>query len=246
MSLPVLKTPSYTLTVPSTNKVVKYRPFLVREEKIMLLVKESKDPKEMLNAMKDVIKSCTFDVLDPERLSVFDIEYIFLQIRSKSVGEIIEIGMRCINKIPKPTEEGFSDEMIECGGKIDFTIDISKINVTIPDNHTNIVMVTEDVGITFRYPSLDTVLLIEDGRDEFEVLIDLIDNIFDKDNVYDAKDSSREQLTVFIDSLTKKQYQKILNDFFKTMPFVEHTENFKCPKCGNKGSYNFRGISDFF
>ncbi len=238
MALPVLKTPTYTITIPSTKKQVKYRPFLVREEKIMLLVKESKDPKEMLNAMKDVIKSCTFDVVDPNTLAVFDIEYIFLQLRSKSVGEHIELVMKCTNTV--------GEDSTPCGCKIDFDIDISKINVSFPKDHSNIVMVDDKIGITFKYPSVDTILELEEGKSEFDILVSLIDNIFDADNVYDAKDSSHQQLSDFIESLTNKQYKKIMTTFFNTMPVLEHVHKYKCPKCDNEGSYTFRGISDFF
>lgn len=246
MSLPVLNTPTYSLTIPSTKKKVKYRPFLVREEKIMLLVKESKDSSEMLNAIKDVVKACTFNVVDPEKLSTFDLEYIFLQLRSKSVGETIELVMRCTNQVPESTEEGFGDKMVECGGKIEFAIDISKINVNFPENHSNIVMVEDTIGITFKYPSMDTLEELEKGMSEFDVIVSLIDNIFDKDNVYDAKDSTKQQLVDFIESLTNQQYNKIMSTFFETMPSLEHTQEFKCKKCGNKGSYTFRGVADFF
>lgn len=243
MNLPVLTTPTYELTIPSTKKVIKYRPFLVREEKIMLLVKESTDPKEMLGAMKEVIKSCTFGVIDPETLAIFDIEYIFLQLRSKAIGENVQIPMRCVNKV---FGENPADGMHECHNSIIFNIDISKINVLFPEGHSNVIMLSDTVGITFKYPNMETTMRVENGEDEFAIAVDLIENIFDVNNVYDAKDTTKEQLIEFIDNLSHDQYEKIMSTFFDSMPSLEHTENYTCSACGHKGSHTFRGISDFF
>ena len=241
--LPVFKTPSYELTIPSTKKKVKYRPFLVKEEKILLLVKESSEPSEMLRAMKDVIISCTFNAVDPEVLSVFDIEYIFLQLRAKSIGENVDIAMRCTNKV---FGENPADGPHECKNSVLFNINISKINVVFPEGHSNIVQLDDNIGITFKYPTLDTALQVEKGDDEFTIAVDLVDNIFDANNVYDAKDIDKSQITEFIDNLSHDQYALIMKTFFDNMPSLEHTEEYTCSKCGHTGKYTFRGVSDFF
>ncbi len=240
MTLPVLKTPTYELTVPSTKEVIKYRPFLVKEEKILLMVKEAKDTKEILRAMKDIIYACTFEKVDPETLSLFDIEYIFMQLRAKSVGEKIELEMRCVRKV--------DDSKEECGGVVPFIINIDDIEVKFAEKHNNVIVLDEEegVGITLRYPSISTVIDIDTTGDEVKTVAGLVENIFDTDNVYDAKDIEPGKIVEFIENLTKKQYEKIKTEFFDTIPVLEHTVTYKCPKCGQKGEYTFRGITDFF
>lgn len=248
MSLPKLNTPTYFLTVPSSKKKIKFRPFLVKEEKIMMLVKESNNDAEILEVMKDVIGSCTFNKIDPDSLATFDIEYIFLQLRSKSVGERIELNMKCVNEVEIPSDEGKEPQTKPCGGIIPFDIDISKIEVNTRDDHTNIIILDGDVGVTFRYPSLDNIsdMNNRDNNDDIDIIVDLIENIFDKDNVYDASDTDRRELVEFIESITQKQFMKIKEGFFDTIPALEHTEKYKCSKCGYEDEYTFRGITDFF
>jgi len=245
MNLPKLNTPTYFLTIPSTKKKVKYRPFLVKEEKIMMLVKESKNQVEIIEVMKDVVKACTFDKLDPNKLSTFDIEYIFLQLRSKSVGEKIEINMKCVNEVDHIEDDGITKTSKPCGGIIPFDIDISKIRVKTPKEHTNNIILDDDIGITFKYPSVNNIY-DEENVDDIEIIVDLIESIFDKDNVYEASETKREELVEFVENITQKQFIKIKKGFFDTMPSLEHTIKYKCSDCGYQGEHTFRGISDFF
>jgi hypothetical protein len=133
-----------------------------------------------------------------------------------------------------------------CGGIIPFAINISDIEVKFPENHTNTIILTDDIGITFKYPSIDIMTDIDNNDDEIELIVNLIDNIFDKDNVYDAKDTSREELKEFVENITNKQFLEIREKFFETMPSLEYTAKYKCAKCGYEDEYTFRGISDFF
>jgi len=253
MSLPKLSTPTHTLTIPSTKEKVKYRPFLVKEEKVMMLVKESKNAEEILNATKEVINACTFGVVNPDKLAIFDIEYIFLQLRSKSVGEMIELNMKCLNKVDLPKSDdhpaGVDAEQRECGGTVPFSIDLSKIEVVVPEGHNKSIILDGDIGITFKYPSIDIMYSIEKidsyGGD-IDLIVDLVDNIFEGDNVYDAKDTSREELIEFVESITSKQFITIREQFFDKIPTLEHTVKYTCPVCGVDSEYTFRGITDFF
>ena len=242
MSLPILTTPTFTLIIPSTKKQIKYRPFLVKEEKVLLLVKESKDQEVIANAMKDVIKSCTFNKIDPSKLATFDIEYIFLQIRAKSIGESIELMMRCKNKVHRPAD----DTLYSCDNLIEFVINVDDIKVEIPKDHTKVFMLENDIGMTFKYPSIDTISSMKDNDNDYSVIIELIENIFDKNNVYDIKDVSKDKLEEFVDSLSSKQFKDIRDKFFLSMPTLKHEAKYKCSKCGYEGNHVFEGLTDFF
>jgi len=242
-NLPKLKTPTHFLTIPSKKKKVKYRPFLVQEEKILLLIKESNDEKEMVNCMKEVISACTFNKVDISTLALFDIEYMFLQLRAKSVGEEIEIPMKCKNMIPCEDKEG----ECECGNVMKFVIDFTKVRVKFPKNHTNNVIIEDDIGVTFRYPDIDdTINAKKIEEDPIGYIASLIVSIFDKDSVHDASMIKKEDMIEWLNQLTRQQFQKIQEQFFDSMPSLEHTIKYTCSKCKKKGEYTFRGISDFF
>ena len=247
MSLPQLQVPSYFATVPSTKEKVKFRPFLNREEKILLMIKESTDDQEILQSMKDIINVCTFEKLDIDSLALFDLEYIFLQLRAKSVGEVIELSMKCINEVE--TEDSTPDDMKTkpCDGLIPLMINIKDIEVNFPKEHSKIIMLEKNIGITMRYPSIDDAdLLNEEEKSNIEVIIELLDNIFDENNVYEKKDTSIADIEEFIGNINQKQMEDIKNKFFYSIPSLEHTVKYTCSKCGNKGEYTFRGINDFF
>ena len=271
MNLPKLTVPTFFLTIPSTKKKVKFRPFLSREEKILMLVKLSEDNDEILQAMKDIVDVCTFNKLDVNKLALFDIEHIFLQLRSKSVGEIIEIDMKCNNMIDIPVPEDNPDDVDPddvdpdvvdpnvidpnvidpkqraCGGLIPFAINIKDIKVNKPKDHTNVIQLQDDIGLTLRYPSIEDLKMIDENKsDDVEIIKNLIENIFDKDNVYDIKDTSEEDLQEFMEMISSKQLEDIRKKFFYNMPILEYTVKYKCPECGFKGEYTFKGINDFF
>lgn len=250
-SLPVLSVPTFFLTVPSTKKKVKFRPFLSKEEKILMLVKQSENSEEILQAMRDIIHVCTFEKLDSENIALFDIEYIFLQLRAKSIGEIIDIDMKCANEIELPMADdhpkGEDPKTKPCGNLIPFSIDISDINVTFDEEHSNVIHLEDDIGITLRYPSVSDLKMIEDNsKDDIEIITNLIKNIFDKENVYESTENSREDIEEFMANMNSKQIEDIRNKFFYHIPTLEYTAKYKCSKCGYEGEYTFRGINDFF
>jgi hypothetical protein len=241
-TLPKLTVPTHFLKVPSTKKKIKFRPFLSKEEKILMLVKQSENQDEMLNAMKDIIYACTFGKIDINSLSMFDIEFIFLNLRAKSVGEVIEIDMKCNNNI---SEEGEEEKI--CGGLIPFQININEIKVTFPKDHTCNVPLQDDIGITLRYPSIPDIKIMEDyGNDDVSIIRHLLDSVYDADNVYPIKDISPEEVDKFMDRMSSKQIEDVRMKFFYNMPTLEYKAKYKCPKCGNKDTYTFSGITDFF
>ena len=180
MALPMNNTPTYTLVLPSTGKEVKYRPFLIKEEKALLLAHQSEDPKVMVESLKGVIKSCLKDNIDVESFATFDIEYVFTQIRAKSVGEIAELMIRC---------DTCEDE--KAVAKVE--IDLSKVQVTKSPDHTNKIELFGDVGVIMKYPTIDVIKKLENldnaNLDEtFGVIIECIDSVYDTNQVYHAKE----------------------------------------------------------
>lgn len=252
--LPKTKIPTYTLTVPSTGEEIKYRPFIVKEEKMLLMAKESGDEKEMIDAINSIVNGCTFEKINSETSPIFDLEFIFIKIRSKSVNNISKIKMECTNMVELPKDfdhpAGVEAEKKECGNDIIFEIDLDSIKVSFPEGHSKSVVLDEEtgIGISFKYPSMSMYGIYKDIEGEFTTnqIIPLIDFIFDKDNVYQASTVSKEDLIEFIDGLTRDQYKKILKDFFSTIPTLKHTEKYKCSKCKIEGEYTFQGIADFF
>ncbi len=251
MGLPKLSVPTFHLTIPSSKKKVKYRPFLSGEEKILMLVKKSEDGDMILQAMKDIIEVCLFKKVDVDKLSIFDIEYIFLQLRSKSVGEIIDIDMKCNNELEIDVDIDIAGEPQKktkpCGGLVPFVININEIHVATPEEHSNVIMLEDNIGITLRYPSVDDLKMMDVNEDnDVEIIKNLLENIFDGDSVYDVSDTSEAEIDDFMANMNSKQIAKIREKFFYNMPYVEHTAKYKCSKCGYEGEYVFRGINDFF
>ena len=237
MTLPSVETPRYELTLPSTDKVVQFRPFLVREEKILLVAMESNKNNEILSATRDILKACTFDLIDVEKLPIFDIEYIFLQIRAKSVGEIAKFKMICPDD--KKTY-------------VDVEIDLTKVNVQVNDEHTNNIVIDEDrkLGIVFNYPTLGLTkagfnIDSTDIDTMFDIMTGSIDNIYEGEKIYPAKDSTKEKLRNFLESLPQKSFAKI-KTFFETMPQLRHSVELENPKTKVKNTIELKGIRDFF
>jgi hypothetical protein len=246
-SLPKLTVPTHFLTIPSTKKKVKYRPFLSGEEKILMLVKQSTDQDEILTAMKEIINVCTYGKVNVDSLAMFDIEFIFLRLRAKSVGEVIEIDMKCANEIPPVDEDSNEAEPKQCGNLIPFTINIDDIKVKKNKDHSQVITLEKDIGITLRYPSVPDLKVIDEfGTDDVAIIKYLLENIFDKNNVYDINDTPEEDIDEFMNSISSKQIEEIRKKFFYTMPSLEYTAKYKCSKCGYKGEYTFKGINDFF
>ena len=237
MTLPSIETPRYELTLPSTDKVLQYRPFLVKEEKILLVAMESNNNKEILNATKEILRACTFEKIDVDTLPIFDIEYIFLQIRSKSVGEIAKFKMLCPDD-----KETYAD----------VEVDLTKVNVQVDDEHTNNVLIDDDrkLGIVFNYPTLGLTkagfnIDSTDIDTLFDIMTASIDNIYEGEKIYPSKDSTKEEMKKFLEQLPQTAFVKI-KTFFETMPQLRHSVEVENPKTKVKSTIELKGIRDFF
>jgi len=237
MALPKIEVPTYELTLPSEDKKIKYRPFLVREEKILYIAMETGQNKEMINALKDVVGACTFDVLNVDRLPIFDIEYLFLQIRAKSVSEITKFRTIC-------PDDGKT--------YVETEVDLTKVEVQVDDEHTNrIVLDTQrNLGLVLKYPTLKNYD-VGRGLDNieidkvFNILIDCVDHIFEGDKIYPAKDTSKQELKDFIEGLPQDAFTKI-KSFFDTMPKLKHEIEVTNPNTNVTSKIVLTGIADFF
>ena len=237
MPLPIASTPKYKLTIPSTSKMVTYRPFLVKEEKALLIAQQSEDPDTMISTLKSVIESCIQDEIKVNDLAMFDIEYIFTQLRSKSVGESVNIILKC-------------DDCESDKATVSYEIDLTKLKVNIPEGHNKTIPLFNDVGVVMKYPSLELLKKIEnlDGKNAeavFNIISMCIDSIYDSDQMYAAKDHRPEEIKQFIDNLTQDQFLK-LQKFFETMPKLEETIRYKCPVCTKEHVKVIRGLDSFF
>jgi hypothetical protein len=237
MALPKIEVPTYELTLPSEDKKIKYRPFLVREEKILYIAMETGQNKEMINALKDVVGACTFDVLNVDRLPIFDVEYLFLQIRAKSVSEVTKFRAIC-------PDDGKT--------YVETEVDLTKVEVQVDDEHTNRIMLESErnLGLVLKYPTLKNYD-VGRGLDNieidkvFNILIDCIDHIFEGDKIYPAKDTSKQELKDFIESLPQDAFTKI-KSFFDTMPKLKHEIEVTNPNTNVTSKIVLTGISDFF
>ena len=237
MTLPIVETPRYELTLPSGDVKVQYRPFLVKEEKILYMALESGEEKEMQQATKDILKSVTFDKVDVENLPTFDIEYIFLQVRAKSVGEIAKFKVIC------------PDDKKTYG---DVEVDISKVEVQVDDAHTNNIILDEGrkLGVVMKYPNMKVLYTTQGVKSlNYEDIIGLVtgcvDYIYEGDKNYPASESTKEELKSFFESLSQNQFTN-LRKFFETMPRLRHETKVKNPKTGVESTITFSGLQDFF
>jgi hypothetical protein len=236
MALPKLTTPTYELEIPSTDEKVKYRPFLVKEEKILMMAMESKASADITQAVKDIVKECTFDKVKIDTMPMFDVEYIFLQIRSKSVGEVSKLKLLC-------PDDGKTYADIE--------LNLNEVKVQVGDDHTNKIDLGNDMGMIMKYPTIDS--FSESGiRDinpsnMLEVISTCILQIFEKkgEKVYDTKDQTKKEVTDFIEQLNTKQFKDV-QKFFETMPKLKHTIKIKNPKTKKESEITLTGLNDFF
>ena len=236
MALPKLNVPTYELVVPSTDEKVKYRPFLVKEEKILLMAMESGKTEDILQATKTIVDECTFNKLKLGSMPMFDVEYIFLQIRSKSVGEVSKLRVLC-------QDDGKTYADVE--------IDLNEIDVQVDDDHTNKIELTDEMGVIMKYPTIDS--FSADGIGDItasnmlDVVTTCIAQIYDKggEEVYDSKDSTKKELVEFIEQLNTQQFQDV-QKFYDTMPKLKHTITVKNPKTKKESNITLTGLNDFF
>ena len=247
MGLPTITVPQYTLTIPSTEKEVKYRPFLVKEEKILLIALESENQNQIIDATKTIIQNCIYGDIDVASMPTFDLEYIFLQLRGKAKGEDVELKFTC------PT----------CEGEIAVSVNIDDIKVLTQDGHDKNIKLTDNLGVVMKYPSVELQSKIESTTKDknnidtlFYTIINCVDYIYDNEHTYPAKDHTEKEMTDFIESLTDEHFQKISN-FFETMPKLKHEIEIHCENkvkgkgkekkvCGHKEKKMLEGLANFF
>jgi len=236
MALPKLGVPQYELSMPSTGKTVKYRPFLVKEEKVLLLAMESQEEKQVIDAVKNVLKSCVISRIKVDQLPSFDLEYLFLKIRAAAIGEVIEMTVTC-------TDDGSTSATA--------TINIDDVEVIKEEGHDRKIMLTDTTGILMKYPSMDRFIesqFLNKGVDAdhiFSFIAEHIEQIFDEEEVYDSSTTSKKEFREFVESLTSKQFESI-QKFYETMPRLSHTFTVVNPNTGNECEYTIEGLQSFF
>ena len=233
MALPKLNTPTYKLELPSTSEIIKYRPFLVKEQKILLIAQESGEEKQIARAMIELVESCTFGKINGKTSPLFDIEYLFLRIRAKSVGETIELNVLC----PDDNET-----------QVPVTVEVDDIKITMLENHKTEIEILENVKINFRYPILDDMeglLGVESNVDSVFTLINrCVKSITHGDEVYQRVDMTEEELNEFLDSLTGEQFEYLI-EFFDSMPKLRHVVQVTNPKTKKKSEVVLEGLQSF-
>jgi hypothetical protein len=243
MALPKLDVPTYEVNLISTGKPIRFRPFLVKEQKLFLMASESEDSKEIINVIRQVLKNCVIDEIDIDGLPTFDLEYLFMNLRARSVEEVVELKYKCNNKVKDENNEEKT-----CGGIVDFKLNILQIEPTKNPDHKNKIQITENLGICLKYPTFEMIQKYE-NMDENQVmtniLIDCIDYVYDKEQIYYAKDSSRKELEDFVDSMQQKDLEKF-KIFFDTMPEIKKDVHFSCGKCGHEEDITIKGMQNFF
>ena len=240
MALPIMNTPIYNLVVPSTGDKIKYRPFLVKEEKALLIAQQSEDIEVMVDSLKQVISGCVLDKIDVNSLATFDIEYIFTQIRAKSVGETIELLFPC--------DEDHGEDQDKA--KLKISIDLTNLQVEFPPEHSRKIQLFGDVGVIMKYPSFDVMSKLENMNLEdvdaiFDVIASSIDLIYQGEEIHYAKEQTKEELLEFLYNLTNEQFQE-LQKFFANMPKISKTVEYNCPICSKHHTVKLEGMQSFF
>lgn len=243
MALPKVNNPTFTLDLPVSKKKVEFRPFLVKEEKMLLVAMESDETQDTINTIRNVLNNCIVtEEFYVNKLPSFEIEYLFLNIRAKSVGEVIDLKLKHPDDINKSGDE--------CKHIQDVQVNIDDIKLQIPDEHTNTIMLTDTLGVVMSYPSLEfadrmTGISQENTEDIFNIVCQSIDKIFDEDQVYETKEHTEKEINEFVESLNHKQFEKI-SGFFETMPKLKHNIEYTCEGCGEKQNYEVEGLENFF
>ena len=244
MALPKVSTATYTLKIPSSGKEVTYRPFLVKEEKQLLMAMESNDTKVMAKAMSNIVSACTEEEIDMDDLAPFDLEYFFLNLRAKSIGDVIKLQMRRpenVNCCKDSNEEDFCE----------IEIPVEKVNVDTSKMVDSNLKITDDIGVKLKYPRFDQVQGMATDANElkaediFKMIINCIDHISQGDEIYKAKDHTKKELNDFIESLNSEQFMGIRN-FFDGMPRLRHDISWECPNCKKNEKITLEGLESFF
>ena len=233
MALPRVNNPTYVLDLPSTGEKIKYRPFLVKEQKVLMMAQDTKKDAELAETMGRLVSSCTYGKLNPDTAPMFDMEYVFLKIRSKSVGSKVDLMITCPD-----------DEITQ----VKTIVDLDEIQVQMLDDHSNEINITDEVKIEFRYPILNDMLDLKDDANDvervFHILSKCILSIHFGDDVYQKADISEKELNTFVDELTGEQFEKLV-EFFGSMPKLRHVINVTNPKTKKKSEVVLEGLESF-
>jgi hypothetical protein len=237
MALPINTSPMYTVEVPSTKESIKFRPFLVKEEKALLIAQHSESAQTMIDTLKEVIKSCTNGKVNADALATFDLEYLFTQIRAKSVGENVDLIFPC-------------DVCTDEKARVKLTFDLTKIKVDFPEGHTKTIELFGDVGVIMKYPSINVIKQIEnvdmsDIDSVFEVISASIEAIYNGQEIFYTKEQSKADIIEFLENLTSQQFAKI-QKFFETMPRLKQEVKYNCPVCSREHNKVLEGLDSFF
>ena len=232
MSLPVINTPTYELEVPSTKEQLKYRPFLVKEEKILLIAMEEDDTKHMVGAVRTIVDNCTFKTLKISKMPMFDLEYVFLNIRAKSVGEVVSVKILCDDD-----KETY----------VDVDIPLEEIEVKFQKGHTNMIDLTDDIKIEMAYPTFEMLdsFDVDTTQGVFNLIGKCVERVIEGETIHERADFNKKELTDFLDSLNTKQFADI-QKFFETMPKLSHEIEFTNPKTKKKHKKILEGLNSFF
>jgi len=239
MNLPKIDVPVYSVELPSTKEQITFRPFLVKEQKLFLMNSEGgAETQDLIKVIRQVLKNCILNTVDIDALPVFDIEYLFLNLRARSVSEVVNLKYRCNNIV--------NENRCDTVNEID--INVLEIKPTIYPEHTNKIALTDKVGICMKYPTFEMLTLLSDkneGDAIMETIYNSIDYIYDEESIYYAKDISRQEIEDFIDGIQQKDLEK-LRVFFDTMPKIKKDVDYSCKKCGYSEKIQLEGIQDFF
>jgi len=236
MALPQVALPTYELEIPSSGKTIKYRPFVVKEEKVLLMALETQDEKAIENAVRELLKGCIQSRVKLDDLAIFDLEYIFLNIRAVSVGEVVEMLLTC-------EDDGET--------QVRYNLNLTTIEVSKPEGHSNKIMLSDTMGVIMKYPSFEEFVKIsiigqaQTSDDVIRIMANCIDQIFDGDDVYDASTTSKKEFVEFIEGLTNKQFEDV-QKFFEDAPVLKHEVKLKNPNTGVENSFVIQGLSNFF
>jgi hypothetical protein len=236
MALPKLTTPTYELEVPSTDEKISYRPFLVKEEKILLMAMESGKNEDIVNAVKDIVSECTFNKLEVGTMPMFDVEYIFLNIRAKSIGEVSKLRLLC-------PDDGKTYANVD--------VNLEEVTVQVDDDHTNKIELTDKMGMIMTYPTINSLtktgIQVINASNMLDIINTCILQIYEDggEKVYEAKDQTQKELTEFVEQLNTNQFKSV-QKFFDTMPKLKHTVKVKNPETKKMNHITLKGLNDFF
>lgn len=243
MALPKIDAPIFTTKLISSGKEVKFRPFTVKEEKLFLMAHQSEDTTAVTDTILQILNNCVLSDLDVKKLPIFDIEYLFLNLRARSIGEVVGLNYRCNN-----TVKNEAGEEKHCNNQVTIDVNLLEIQPEISEKHSNKIELNPNLGLVMKYPTLEIIDQFKDA-DEIDTVIDMIisciDYIYDEDNIYYSKDSSEEELIEFMDSLPSSDLERI-KEFFDTLPKLRKTMEFKCNKCGYQEDIELEGLQSFF